>query len=94
MAEFVNGDWTDSLAVRDIGARDLIDLAIRSNMTTGNSMLGDDEVLALACAAALSIVRCGITCGFDVQVRGTSSELGNAAKSGKFSHCFHVFLCL
>jgi hypothetical protein len=80
MDKFMNGDGTGALTLRGHAARELV---IRSNNTTRGSMLSDDEVLTLVHPASLGILRFGIACGLGAQARMISSELQNAARSGK-----------
>jgi ankyrin repeat protein len=80
MGEFMTGDGGGPLMARDNVAQEL---AVRSNMTTGSSMLSDDEVLALAHGSSVGILRFGIGSVLGAEARVISSELQNAAKSGR-----------
>jgi hypothetical protein len=73
------GDGTGPLVFGDTVTRDLI---IRSNTTTGGSMLSDEDVLSLVLPAWRGLLRCGSACGFGAEACVISSELQGAAKSG------------
>jgi hypothetical protein len=80
MGDFIKIGETGQLMLRDTVAREFV---IRSNMTTGCSMLSEEEVLALVRSASLSILRLGRACGLGAQAQFISSELQNAVNVGK-----------
>jgi hypothetical protein len=79
METFMDGDETGVLVLNDRVARGMV---IRSDATTGGSMLSDDEVLALAHSASLGIVRFGRACGLGGQASMIAKELQGLAKGG------------
>jgi hypothetical protein len=80
MGEVMRAEGSGPLVLRDKVDRGV---AIRSNTTTGGSMLNDDEVLALARSASQTIFRFGCACGLGDQAQLISNELQNAGQSRK-----------
>jgi hypothetical protein len=79
MEDFVEGSGTGLFILDDTVG---LGLAIRSNTTTGGSMLSDDEVLTLSRSSSLRILGSGAARGLGVEARVLSTELQGSANWG------------
>jgi hypothetical protein len=76
MGQFMEGDRPGPLVLDDTAS---LGLAIRSNTTTGGSILSDDEVLTLGRSSPRRILGSGATWGLCFAAQEFSKELRSAA---------------
>jgi hypothetical protein len=79
MGKFMEGDGMCTLILGDTVN---IGLAVRSNTTTGGSMLSDAEVLTLSGSSSRRILQSGALWGLGVDTGVLSKELQNSSNSG------------